>query len=352
VRKIFLIYFLVIFFFINIFSFESEEKRIFEYFYNQGFIVRTLQIYSAQTSLTSMEKAEILTEILEKMFEKNLEYTIDMKTLRSLREFVKLYSTEILISGRLLPEEAERNLTILMYNRRDIEFGYTPDLTPGIKAQDVLKTRTVVEDPGQTVHGKYIPQDRETLVRQGNIRVSNVVGFNLNKKSYFSISGGLFNADGNFKYTDDEFYKELSVGFHRTSRMAFDIKMADWSSKKRGNFFGVANEEYGVEIKPLMFSVKMFLFKFDRIIPYSGYGITRINVKHTIHNTGEVVSVTDYSPHFFYGGEFFEKKMFSIFGELKYFLSNSHNLNIRGTNYKVETDKFILTFGVKFYFNG
>ncbi|MGM0607684.1 MAG: hypothetical protein ACQESP_04600 [Candidatus Muiribacteriota bacterium] len=331
---------------------EKEEYELFDFFANQNFYTQSSQIYSASTSLTSMEKAHLLSDILLKMFNEFLEFDINLKIFERLSQMVKKYSDELIITGRIIPSEALKKLKIMSYQKRDIEYGYTPDLSEGIHASDILAQHQVEEEKKQTVHDKYIPAQRELLVKDRSIKVSNILGFDIKDKSYGALSYGQFSPDSNMNFVTDKTGRLINFGYHPNSSMSYDIKTMSWNVSQKGGFFGIPDEDYELNIKPVILSARYFFLRPDRLIPYAGGGLSYMRIDCNIKNTNEKADKNYVTPHIMGGVEYFTQNEFSYFTEIKYFISGSQDLTIRGLDYSVNPGKFLLHFGMRFYFDG
>ncbi|MCK9224507.1 MAG: porin family protein [Candidatus Muirbacterium halophilum] len=350
-RKNIFLFFIILILLSKIFAQSAKDpvKETFSYFDKFGLIQTTSQLYNSQLNISSLEKAEIIIEICERLFSKEKKVPLNMNVLQNLKTSIENYSTEILLTGRLDPDEALRKIRQFMLDKRDMQFGYQPSLEKGIYAKEFLK-KVQVSQESSDIDGNFIAVDRENIIKSGKIKIKNIIGFDLNKKSYFSLRGGFFEPDSSLPYIKSDYIYGINLGFHRTSRMSFDISSTSYEINDSGNFFGNINDKYSLKINPISFSVRYFLFKLHKILPYGGYGISKVRLKHKLNSI--VNEKTFYTPHILYGAEYFEKDRFSIFSELNYYLSKTESLNINGKRYNFDIDKFTIHFGIKFYFNG
>ncbi|MFA5479603.1 MAG: hypothetical protein WC337_06235 [Candidatus Muiribacteriota bacterium] len=348
-------------------AFSSDFSMLWDYFHKRGFLVRTRASYESGKQLSDLDKAAMLTEIMEKIHKSSSGYDLADDILSDLQKALYVYyddiqifsdiSTEIYLKkiDELMLSNQKRNISA--YNRE-----YEVQKTPSdvITADEILKRRTARAPKEYNVYpeftrGQNIPANTSPVYKLTEVKKQPVTRTDISKKSYFAIGAGSYQpSKTSFGYVESEPFYTFSFGYQRSSKAGFDFRKMFYKSSSTGNFFGVAGSDYELKIEPLSVSLKFSPIIYKKIMPYSGYGISRIEIVHTLNEPGQNTRETKeviYSPFAYYGIEYHEKQDFSAYFEVSTNLSNSKFLNIKNKLYEIDAQNYIWSFGIKFYFD-
>ncbi|MFW5782037.1 MAG: hypothetical protein ACOCWO_01950, partial [Candidatus Muiribacteriaceae bacterium] len=300
----------------------GAREEIFRYFNNRGLIHDTADIYNSTEELNSLEKAAMLSEILNRLTKSRQIYDVPNERLRQLQRRMRATSDDIMLVGNIDLDRV--NDAIEQVIRKSHDRKYVSQSRPkplieksGIKAEELLKRhmgsskqKYYVVDPEFAPAGEQRKKVLASL--DGDIYRENG-----NANSYFSIGFSSYQPGGSsFSYIDKEGVVMLNIGYFRNPRLAIDIRKMSYKSESGGSEFGVSGSDYSLTIEPISLSFKYRFLNYRNYYTYAGYGLSYISIEHTLNEPGTVMTgakETVYAPYFYYGIEFMEKKGFSLY---------------------------------------
>jgi|GEM_PF-3973903 len=319
---------------------NDREKETLDYFSRRGF-VKTSYILLQNSTLRSLEKAQVISEICTRLFFYDERTDIDPVRLYELYEMVKKYRLQMTAVGLVEVDGALKKLKKINNQSGSLKRGYKFDNNTGIKASELEKR---LYDSSDIYDKKIYP-----------------VGFGIKGKwysslkglSYFQMNSTLYKPDTNLSYIqDDKLMFSAAFGYYHKDDKAFEFRNFYYKYYEERSYFGSAVSRYGTRVEPMMFSLKTDYF-FGRMHKlYYGYGLTRMKTEH-IAESGVREKAEDhyFCPHIYWGADVYSRKKYSLNFELLYFIGANGSMNVRGKEYSIDTDDLLIFFGMKFYFS-